>query len=105
MQRSDLRSRHSFYQNIGGVCHVLSTSSAAGLDGNWAGVSPNITAPKAQELIDSAKSHIRVRSFCGRVIPGYLSFLETETVVVIVWGNTPPSFKNLLDPNSKFRDS
>ena len=46
--RAGLRIRNlTSNQNIGGVCHVLSTSSAAGLPGFWVGQSPNITTPKA----------------------------------------------------------
>ena len=47
--------------------HVLTTSSAIGTNGHWAGTtSGNVTMPYAAELLNSAAQHARSRSYTAQ---------------------------------------
>lgn len=66
--RGSLRFRNiTSSQNIGGIVHVLTTSSAIGTNGHWAGTtSGNVTMPFAAELLNSAAQHSRSRSYTAQ---------------------------------------
>ena len=66
--RGSLRFRNiTSNQNIGGICHVLTTSSAIGTNGHWANASSgNVTMPYAAELLNSAAQHSRSRSYTAQ---------------------------------------
>ena len=63
--RGSLRFRNiTSNQNVGGLAHVLTTSSAIGTNGHWGdSTSSNVTIPYAAELFNSAARHPRSKSY------------------------------------------